>query len=320
MASFVVRVLSRIQLGSRPLFPWFSLNYSSFTVTFDVLDCSLVISETRISSGSKFKLPRRGIFVRTCVWKWRKILSFLWWSSYRDGIPPSPCSQDRVIYWELILSPASESPVMASARAFWWFSHGGKQTLRAGACKREDTWLSLTYNNLLSSDSFCTLRGRVGEKDQSSYRFHRLISLQNPTVSQECLLHWELDFILTLGGGGEGMSDIQTIANDVTAAGVTGGLQLIFPPFCASKPLAPQPKLQDKTHGYDPPNRLPQGSGFTRSPPGSLATVQCQRLGTCLAGLFPLLAPTCIDEDRLSFIEDPHLLLLAPSLPSSSSL
>lgn len=58
MASFIVRVLSGIQLGSRPLFPCFSLNYSSFTVTFDVPNRSLVISEAWISSGSKFKLPK----------------------------------------------------------------------------------------------------------------------------------------------------------------------------------------------------------------------------------------------------------------------
>lgn len=65
MVSFVLRVLFRIQLGKPPLFSLFSLDYSSFTVTFDVLDHSVVISEAWISSGSKFKLPRRRIFVRT---------------------------------------------------------------------------------------------------------------------------------------------------------------------------------------------------------------------------------------------------------------
>lgn len=57
MVSFVLRVLFRIQLGKPPLFSLFSLDYSSFTVTFDVLDHSVVISEAWISSGSKFKLP-----------------------------------------------------------------------------------------------------------------------------------------------------------------------------------------------------------------------------------------------------------------------
>lgn len=138
---------------------------------------------------------------------------------------------------------------MASARrAFWWFSHGGKQTLRAGACKREDTWLPLIYNSLLFSDSFCTLRGRVGEKDQSSYRLHRLISLQNPTASQECLLHWELDFILTLGG------DKRHSNHSKWGNSCRGNWRIPahLHPFCSSKPLASQPKRQDNIHGYDP--------------------------------------------------------------------
>lgn len=62
-----------------------------------------------------------------------------------------------------MLVPSSKSSmVMTPARAFCWFNHGGNQTARAGTWKRENTQLSLTYNNPLPGDSSSTLRGKVG--------------------------------------------------------------------------------------------------------------------------------------------------------------